>query len=62
MTLKSFQNNKKRNLISNKNFLNRWGNPKEISSVVLFLCSEGASFITGQEIFVDGGWSVNGGF
>lgn len=62
MTLKSFQNYKKRNLISKKNFLNRWGNPKEISSVVLFLCSEGASFITGQEIFVDGGWSVNGGF
>ena len=61
MTIKSYKNKKLKNMIANKNFLKRWGKKNEISSVVLFLCSEGSSFINGQEIFVDGGWSVNGG-
>ena len=35
--------------------LGRWGEPEDIGSVVAFLASEGASFITGQAIVVDGG-------
>lgn len=34
----------------------RWGEPKEIGDIALFLCSEGASFITGTDILSDGGW------
>jgi 3-oxoacyl-[acyl-carrier protein] reductase len=33
----------------------RAGTPEEIASVILFLCSDAASFITGQAINVDGG-------
>jgi 3-oxoacyl-[acyl-carrier protein] reductase len=33
----------------------RWGTPEETANVVLFLCSDAASFITGQAINVDGG-------
>jgi NAD(P)-dependent dehydrogenase (short-subunit alcohol dehydrogenase family) len=33
----------------------RWGTSEEIANVVLFLCSDAASFITGQAINVDGG-------
>ena len=34
----------------------RMGTPKEVANVVLFLASEGASYITAQNITVDGGW------
>jgi NAD(P)-dependent dehydrogenase (short-subunit alcohol dehydrogenase family) len=38
--------------------MGRIGQPEEIAETVVFLCSEGASFITGQAIAVDGGWTV----
>lgn len=33
----------------------RVGNPKDIANMVLFLCSEKAGFITGENICIDGG-------
>jgi len=36
--------------------LGRWGDPHEISSVVAFLASDEASYVTGQTIVVDGGF------
>ena len=35
--------------------LGRFGAPEEVASVVTFLCGEGASYITGQTINIDGG-------
>jgi NAD(P)-dependent dehydrogenase (short-subunit alcohol dehydrogenase family) len=34
----------------------RAGQPREIGTVVAFLVSDDASYLTGQSIFVDGGW------
>jgi NAD(P)-dependent dehydrogenase (short-subunit alcohol dehydrogenase family) len=36
--------------------MRRWGRPEELGKLVLFLCSEDASFITGTDVLVDGGW------
>jgi NAD(P)-dependent dehydrogenase (short-subunit alcohol dehydrogenase family) len=38
--------------------IGRSGKPEEIASAVLYLCSDGASFITGQSLAVDGGFTV----
>jgi 3-oxoacyl-[acyl-carrier protein] reductase len=40
--------------------LGRVGQPKEIAEAILFLASDRASFITGQTIIVDGGYSISG--
>jgi 2-hydroxycyclohexanecarboxyl-CoA dehydrogenase len=41
--------------------LNRAAEPAEIANAIYFLASEEASFITGQALCVDGGYSVTGG-
>ena len=40
--------------------LGRWARPEEIASVILFLLSDDASYVTGAELLVDGG--VTSGF
>ena len=40
--------------------LGRAGDPEEVANVVLFLCSDDASFVTGADWAVDGGYSAMG--
>lgn len=38
--------------------LGRSGSPAEIVQTVLFLVSDAASYVTGQTLVVDGGWTL----
>jgi NAD(P)-dependent dehydrogenase (short-subunit alcohol dehydrogenase family) len=40
--------------------LNRYGLEEELAEVIFFLCSERASYITGQVVAVDGGFDATG--
>jgi len=43
--------------LSNKTFVKRIGKPEEVTSAVYFLSLDESSYITGQNIVVDGGWT-----
>jgi NAD(P)-dependent dehydrogenase (short-subunit alcohol dehydrogenase family) len=45
----------RRKLIASMTPLGRFGTPNEIAKVVVFLASDDSSFVTGAELFVDGG-------
>jgi 2-deoxy-D-gluconate 3-dehydrogenase len=38
----------------------RWGEPKDLAGIAVFLCSPASDFVTGTAIPVDGGYSVQG--
>ena len=60
MTEKSWINKTKKRNRSDRIILNRWANPKDIANVCIFLGSDLASYVNGQDIYVDGGWLSKG--
>jgi NAD(P)-dependent dehydrogenase (short-subunit alcohol dehydrogenase family) len=60
MTEKSWKNPVQRKKIQDKTILGRWGMPRDLSGLVIFLASDSSSYITGQDIYIDGGWLSKG--
>ena len=42
--------------------IGRWGQVAEVAAPAVFLCSDAASFIQGETLFVDGGWTAGKGY
>ena len=61
MTQKSFDDPELYEVRRNKSVLGRWGNSKDLVGPSIFLLSDASSFITGSDIYVDGGWTSNAG-
>ena len=56
MTIPIMNNPQRNEEFMSRTPMKRWGKPEELGKLVLFLCSEDASFITGTDVLVDGGW------
>ena len=52
-----FQDQAKRDWLKSRTPLGRMGRPEDIGQAVVYLASPAAAWVTGEVIFVDGGWS-----
>jgi NAD(P)-dependent dehydrogenase (short-subunit alcohol dehydrogenase family) len=44
--------------INERTPMGRWGQPEELEGTLVFLASPASDFVTGQTIYVDGGWTI----
>ena len=60
MTKKSYENKKSRMIRQKHTLLDRWGNVSDLIGPCIFLSSNASDYVTGQDLYVDGGWTANG--
>lgn len=60
MTKQSYSNKKTRDLRKKQTMLGRWGTVDDLIGPCIFLASDASNYVTGQDIYVDGGWISNG--
>ena len=60
MTEKSWNDKKKRKQRENRTVMKRWGIARDLHGAVVFLSSDASSYITGQDIYIDGGLLIKG--
>jgi NAD(P)-dependent dehydrogenase (short-subunit alcohol dehydrogenase family) len=58
MTEGLFSDEKNTRFVENRTPMGRAGSPDELLGPLLLLASDAGSFITGQSVMVDGGWTI----
>lgn len=56
----SWNDPERREQRSSHTLLGRWGEPEDLAGAVIFLASAASAYVTGQDIYVDGGWLTKG--
>ena len=46
------------NFINERTPMGRWGYPPELEGIVIFLAAPASDFMTGQTVYIDGGWTA----
>ena len=46
------------NFVKNTTCMERVGKPEELDTALVFLAADGSTYITGQTVYVDGGWTA----
>jgi NAD(P)-dependent dehydrogenase (short-subunit alcohol dehydrogenase family) len=60
MTIKRYQNKVTRKQRESRTLLGRWGEIDDLVGPCIFLASDASGYMTGTDIYVDGGWIANG--
>ena len=60
MTRLSFEDDTMNEARQQRTLLGRWGEISDLCGSAIFLASDASSYVTGTDLFVDGGWTAKG--
>lgn len=60
MTAASYSDPVSREVRARRTMLGRWGEVNDIAAAAVFLASPASSYVTGTDLYVDGGWTAKG--
>jgi NAD(P)-dependent dehydrogenase (short-subunit alcohol dehydrogenase family) len=60
MTINSYLDDNRRDQRQRQTMLGRWGESEDLIGGIVFLASNASSYVTGQDLYIDGGWLAKG--